>query len=309
MTFLLPKISIVVPSYNQGEFLGECLRSILGQDYPALEVIVIDGGSSDASVSILESFGDRLDYWISEPDGGQSAAINKGLAKATGRLVAWLNSDDYYLPGALEAVARAYQEDPTAPFYFGDGHRVDRSGNVIAQFFPQGLVPFDRTAFMMGLNYILQPSTFMQGEAMARIGYVDTSLHYGMDSDLWIRLSALGQPKMVEAVIAASREYETTKTASGAFDRIEELRSIAARHAGTSMTPGVLCYFLDTLYRHCKENPQNYPESYLSAITQFWGETAGLLEQFNAGRDGFPLPAPKRGILNRIVSVAKGAGL
>jgi hypothetical protein len=111
---------------------------------------------------------------------------------------------------------------------------------------------------------------------------------------------------MVGAVLAASREYETTKTASGAFNRIEELRTIAARHSGSAMTPGVLCYFLDTLYRHCKDNPQTYPESYLSAITSFWGETAGLFEQFNAGRDGFPLPPPKQGILKRIFAATKG---
>ena len=300
-----PKISIVVPSFNQGEFLGECLRSIIDQQYPALELIVIDGGSTDASVSIIESVSEQLDYWVSEPDGGQSAAINKGFGKASGQLVAWLNSDDYYLPGTLEAVARAYEANPEAPFYFGDGLRVDRSGSVLGRFFPKGLVPFDRTAFVMGLNYILQPSTFMQGRAMSQIGYLDTDLHYGMDSDLWIRLSALGQPQMVDGVLAASREYETTKTASGAFKRIEELRDIAARHSGSDMTPGVLCYFLDTLYRHCKDNPETYPESYLAAISRFWGETSGLFEQFNAGRDGFPLPPVKQGVFDRIFSATK----
>src|SRR5262245_9832375 len=120
---MYPRISIVTPSFNQACFLEQCLLSVLDQRYPDLEFLVLDGGSTDGSVEIIRRYENRLTHWVSEPDGGQSAAINRGFCRATGDVVAWLNSDDYYLPGALERIADAYRKSPDASFYFGDGWR------------------------------------------------------------------------------------------------------------------------------------------------------------------------------------------
>src|SRR6185295_3019851 len=125
----------------------------------------------------------------------------------------WLNADDFYLPGAFEAVAEMYHVHPDAPFYFGDGLRVDEAGNPQRGFFPDGRVSFSRDALIYGLNYILQPATFINRRALMEVGYLDTDLHYGMDTDLWIRLSGIGSPSAIPRQLAATREYHETKTA------------------------------------------------------------------------------------------------
>jgi glycosyltransferase involved in cell wall biosynthesis len=284
-----PRISVITPSYNQGQFLGECLDSVFRQDYPDLEVLVIDGGSTDGSVGIIKANEPRLAYWCSEPDAGQGDAINKGLRLATGELVAWLNADDSYLPGALTRVARAYQQNPHASFYFGDGLRVDKNGDPVGGFFPGGHVGFDLRALVYGLNCLLQPATFINRASLSEVGPLDPALRYGLDTDLWIRLAAHAPPSPVAAPLAASREYPETKTATGSFARVEELRQIAERYGGVAMTPGALCYFLDTLLRLARERRDIFPESYEQSIRTFWGATAKLLADYGAGADGFPL--------------------
>jgi GT2 family glycosyltransferase len=313
----LPRISVVTPSLNQGRYLRKCIESIFSQGYPNLEFLVIDGGSTDESLSVIREYANRIDYWVSEPDAGQSDAINKGFKRANGELVAWLNADDFYLPGAFERIAEAYRANRLAPFYFGDGHRVDIEGNFISKFFPPGSLHFDRQALVMGLNYILQPSTFIHRGALERAGYLDTGLHYGMDSDLWMRLSALGEPVAVASALSASREYAATKTASGSFARVEELRKISMKHSGVPMTPGVVCYFLDTLHRMAKEQEGVFPPAYVDDIVVFWQKTSGLFERFNARPDGFPLPAgldatPHAGTggkLNNIIRPFRASGI
>lgn len=284
-----PRISVVTPSYNQGQFLGECIASVFRQDYPDLEFIVIDGGSTDESVRVIKENEARLAFWCSEPDEGQAAAINKGLRMATGELVAWLNADDYYLPGALTHVARAYRQNPRASFYFGDGLRVDEKGAPLAGFFPGGRIGFSLPALTFGMNCLLQPATFINRVSLLEIGDLDPTLRYGLDTDLWIRLARHTPPSPVNALLAASREYTRTKTATGSFPRVEELRQIAERHGRIAMTPGTLCYFLDTLHRLAEERGDVFPESYKQAIINFWSSTSELLADYGAGRDGFPL--------------------
>ena len=284
----IPKISVITPSLNQGRYLKQCIESILSQDYSNLELIIIDGGSTDESIDVIKKFEKNITFWVSEPDGGQSDAINKGFQRASGDLVAWLNADDYYLPGAFQNVVKAYSINQKAPFYFGDGLRVDETGSVISPFFPSGTLYFDRQALVMGLNYILQPSTFISRSSLELAGNLDTNLHYGMDSDLWMRLSKFGEPCTIPATLSASREYAETKTASGSFKRIEELRRISMKHSGLEMTPGVLCYMLDTLYRFAQQHDEVFPDSYLSDISAFWKKTGQLLQVANARPDGFP---------------------
>src|ERR1700682_3938734 len=127
----LPRISIVTPSFNQGPFLERTIRSVLDENYPALEYIIVDGGSTDESVAIIKRYERHLAYWVSEPDAGQSNAINKGLNRATGTILTWLNSDDYYMPGTLDSIATAAVAHPEAGAYVGAGDVVDASGTVI----------------------------------------------------------------------------------------------------------------------------------------------------------------------------------
>lgn len=284
-----PKISIVTPSYNQGEFLEQCIESVLSQNYPNLEYLIFDGGSTDRSLQIIDRYRSQLAWATSEKDAGQSDAINKGFGRATGDLVAWLNADDFYLPQALSTIAQTRRQRPGGSFYFGDGLRVDRQGKPISGYFPGGKVIFNRAALLMGLNYILQPSTFIDRRMLLQAGLLDGSLHWGMDSDLWMRLSALAPPVPIESQLSATRQYADTKTSTGSFLRIEELRQIAEKHAGAPITPGVICYFLDTLHRLTNQRPDLYPASYRADIERFWAATAALMKQFGAGDDGFPL--------------------
>ena len=285
---------MVVPSLNQGRYLRQCLESIVSQGYGNLELLVIDGGSTDESLSVIREYKRAIKYWTSKRDRGQSDAINKGFARATGELVAWLNADDFYLPEAFARVAEAYAADPAAPFYFGDGVRVDEAGTVMSNFFPPGTLRFDRQALVMGLNYILQPSTFINRRFLEQVGYLDAGLRYGMDSDIWMRLSSVGAPRAIASVLSASREYGATKTATGSFGRIEELRQISMKHSGLPMTPGVLCYFFHTLRRLAQEEQGVFPDSYVEDVDYLWHQTQKLLEPFNTGRDGFPREAQKQ---------------
>ena len=284
----LPRITVVTPSLNQGRFLRQCLESVVSQGYGNLELLVIDAGSTDESLAVIREFEGAISYWVSEPDRGQSDAINKGFARATGDIVAWLNADDFYYPGAFERVAEAYAEDPRAPFYFGDGLRVDKAGTAISNFFPPGSLRFDRQALLMGLNYILQPSTFINRRCLEQAGPLDTGLHYGMDSDLWMRLSGLGEPRAIPAVLSASREYGATKTASGSFQRVEELRQVSMKHSGLPMTPGVMCYFLHALHQYSLERQDVFPGSYPGHVVELWKHTQKALERYDARPDGFP---------------------
>jgi glycosyltransferase involved in cell wall biosynthesis len=289
----LPRISVVVPSLNQGRYLRQCLESIVSQGYGNLEVLVIDGGSTDESLSVIGDYERAIKYWVSEPDRGQSDAINKGFARATGELVAWLNADDFYLPEAFGRVAEAYAADPEAPFYFGDGVRVDEAGSVMSNFFPPGTLRFDRQALVMGLNYILQPSAFINRRVLEQVGYLDVGLRYGMDSDIWMRLSSVGAPRAISSVLSATREYGATKTATGSFGRIEELRQISMKHSGLPMTPGVLCYFFHTLYRLALEEQKVFPAPYPDDVIRLWTQTQKLLGHYDARPDGFPRESEK----------------
>lgn len=283
-----PKISVITPSLNQASFLEDCILSVLEQKYLNLNYIIIDGGSSDGSLAIIEKYAKYLSYWVSEPDRGQSDAINKGLKKATGELVAWLNADDYYLPNALQTVAEAYQENPGASFYFGDGCRVNINGEIKSGYFPNGKVLYSQKALIFGLNYILQPATFIYHQSLEQVGYLDTNLHYGMDTDLWIRLSKLSDPVPVQSRLAATREYANTKTSTGSFRRIEELRLIAEKHSGFPVTPGFLCYFLDTLDKFVQQNEDIYPPAYRLELKRFWAATSNQMALFGARPDGYP---------------------
>ncbi len=283
-----PRISVVTPSFNQAEFLEECIRSVLDQNYPDLEYLILDGGSTDGSVDLIKKYAPRLTYWVSERDHGQADAINKGFRRATGSIVAWLNADDIYLPGTLDHVARAVLSNPNASFYFGNGWRMSEDGTRRTPYFQEGQLRYLPELMIHGLNYILQPSTFIQRHHLEQIGYLDAQLKYGLDTDLWLRLAQVAPPQPLLEYLSASREYGRTKTSTGSFARVEELRQIAERHSQIPMTPGALCYYLDTLSSAVAQNPEIYPPHYRRLLERFWHATSQLFELWDGGPDSFP---------------------
>jgi len=204
-----PKISIITPSYNQGIFLEETILSVLNQNYPALEYIVIDGGSTDNSVSILEKYADRITYWISEPDKGQADAINKGFKIATGEIVAWLNSDDCYEENTLNIVAKHFINAPDINFLFGDCNFY-----VEAEHYEHlnkiNLVNF--AAKQLGQFPYSQPSCFFKNNLLKRCGYLDTDLHYCLDVDLFIRFALNGKMAYTPHILSKFRIHDQSKT-------------------------------------------------------------------------------------------------
>lgn len=186
-----PVISIVTPSYNQGKFLEKCIQSILSQDYPNLELIIIDGGSTDESVEIIKKYENQLTFWVSEKDEGQADAINKGLRHVTGEIFNWINSDDYLEPGALFKCAEAYKENPSAAGWIGGCRRIDGKGNVLNVIYPNG---FDREN--IGQNWygtqFYQPSCFLSTKIVKEISGLDKNLYIALDLDLWIRVLEKG---------------------------------------------------------------------------------------------------------------------
>lgn len=223
-----PLISIVVPSYNQASFLEQCLCSILDQSYPNIEIIVIDGGSTDGSVDVINRYRDRLTYWVSEPDNGQSHAINKGFQRAQGDIVAWLNSDDVYFPGAVSLAVKRFQENPSLSLFYGNCVFIDEQGGFLRYF--TEIESWNKNRLLNYGDFIMQPTTFFLREKLQQVGYLDESLHYGMDWDLWCKLANVGNVHFERQVIAANREYGATKTSSGSWARLWELLKIQRRH-------------------------------------------------------------------------------
>jgi len=206
----LPRISVVTPSYHQALFLEQTIRSVLVQGYPNLEYIIIDGGSTDGSVEIIRKYEPWLTYWESQPDKGQSHAINKGWQHATGSILAWLNSDDLYLPGTLFELAELWNENDQYGFISGVTERIDQDGNPTGKLFGSELDI--KNSLISSRNPVAQQSTFINRRALEDVGYLDESLHMSMDWDLWIRIADKYPARFVPNVWSQTREWEGTKT-------------------------------------------------------------------------------------------------
>ncbi len=224
-----PRISIVTPSYNQGQFIEETLRSILLQGYPDIEYIVIDGGSTDDSASIIEKYSPWLSYWISEPDNGQPHAINKGLERCTGEIVAYINSDDTYLKNTFSRVARAFRSDPAPNWVIGACYVIYDRDHPQRCDIPR--FTDDLEAWYGRRCGLPQPSTFLSREIVTQNGFFEESLSHGFDHEYWIRLIISGnRPLLLNEAFASFKLHGAAKTSDGPTQFRRDLHQMEAMH-------------------------------------------------------------------------------
>jgi glycosyltransferase involved in cell wall biosynthesis len=228
-------LSIVTPSLNGGAFFPEMLQSVLSQRGEFdLQWIVIDGGSRDGTVELLQRTQDSRLTWLSEPDHGQSAAINKGLAMADGQVVAWLNCDDLYKPGALAAVAQAFAANPAAQWLVGGCDLIDKDAHEVrrgvTRYKQRRLRSFSFKA-LLRMNMISQPAVFWRRQLGDAAGPLDESLHWTMDYDLWLRMARHCPPLILDRVLASFRVHGASKSRGGERAQFSEGYRVACRYA------------------------------------------------------------------------------
>lgn len=251
-----PLVTIVTPSFNHARFIRATIESVLSQDYPNVEYIVMDGGSTDETSDVVAPYLDRLTY-VSEKDRGQSHAINKGFAMARGEIVAWLNSDDLYSPGAISTAVRAFLANPSAGVVYGEGYQIDIDGNVKCVF--PHTRPFDLWRLVHVSDYILQQSTFFRKAALDEIGPIREDLHFVMDWDVLIRLGKRYDFVYVPEYLGSLREYDAAKTFSGGIKRAQEIRRMLQSHTGKMLPEGFIVYGLDTYAQAWGEKIRSWP--------------------------------------------------
>jgi glycosyltransferase involved in cell wall biosynthesis len=205
-----PKISVVTPSFNQGQFIEETIRSVLLQGYPNLEYIVIDGCSTDNTLEIIKKYEPWLAYWVSEPDRGQSHAINKGIQRATGNILLWLNSDDICLPDAFCIVTQAFHADTSLRLVIGQAYQIDHQGQVISELRSQ-FTTWDEMV-TNPRNSVRQISTFFSRSLFDELGLIDESLHIAMDTELLVRFTQFHIPFILDEFLTAYRTHANAKT-------------------------------------------------------------------------------------------------
>jgi glycosyltransferase involved in cell wall biosynthesis len=213
-----PLVSIVTPSYNQAPFLEETLCSVVRQDYDPIEYIVIDGGSTDGSLEIIKRYESQLAFWISEPDNGQVDAINKGLRMAHGDIVAWINSDDLYMAGAIHEAVEALQQNPNVGMVYGDGIMVDVEGKLLDRHTYRTYSVLDLLCF----EVLLQPTVFMRREILEQVGYLSEDYDLILDHDLWIKIATYTSVLHVPSFWAVERTHESAKTIAQAATFVSE---------------------------------------------------------------------------------------
>ena len=224
---MLPSISVITPSYNQGRFVEETVQSVLSQDVPALEYVVIDGGSTDETVKILKRYEGRI-RWVSEKDNGQADAINKGIRRTKGEIVGYLNSDDIYYPGALSSVLAFFEKHPEVDVVYGNADHIDLDGTVIEPYYTEDW-NYDR---FKEVCFLCQPSVFFKRRLIKAVGLFDSSLRYCMDYEYWLRLGAVTPFSRLNKKLAGSRMYGENKTLGSRVSVHREMNDMLKKRLG-----------------------------------------------------------------------------
>lgn len=272
MTFEQPLVSIVTPSFNQARYLEDTIRSVLDQTYTNLEYIIIDGGSSDDSVDIIRKYADQLAFWVSEKDSGQAEAINKGLSRAQGDILAWLNSDDTYLPGAVASAIDAFKKNPDAVLVYGNMLAVDEHGQATNLLKYQQLSIKDLLCF----EIIGQPAVFFRREAYEKAGVLDTSYHYFLDHHLWLRIALQGNILHVDETWAAARYHPEAKNLAKPI----EFSCEAFRLIEEAAQDDQLATILESVNRRARASVQRVDARYQLDGGQPWNSLAAWFHAF-----------------------------
>jgi glycosyltransferase involved in cell wall biosynthesis len=235
-------VSIVTPSYNQGRFLERTIRSVLDQDYPQIQYLVIDGGSTDESIEIIKRYQHKIDYWVSERDKGQTDAINKGFAHAKGEILAWINSDDTYKPGAFLQAVKFLEGHPEYAGVYADADFIDENDRKIGKF-PAAQTTYHK--LRRGYVHIPQQTFFFRRSFWERISPLDTSFNFAMDYDLWVRLAKLAPLKYLRGQNWASfRLHSDSKTILADVECWPEMLRVHYREGGSRFASIVFKYHL-----------------------------------------------------------------
>lgn len=237
-------ISIVTPSYNQARYIEQTIKSVLSQDYPRIEYLIVDGGSTDGSQNIIKKYEDKLGWWVSEKDRGQTDAINKGFARARGDVLAWINSDDTYEPGAVTAAVAYLRDHPEVGMVYGDCNFINESGKVIGRF---NSAQTNYRLLRRGYAHIAQQTMFFRADLWKQVGPLDPSFYFAMDYDLWTRIAARTEIKYVPQTWANFRLHSSGKTIL-ADDRCwPEMIRVHYRDGGSFFSIIVAKYYLRKL--------------------------------------------------------------
>lgn len=230
---MVPKISIITPTLNQSAFIEETIRSVIDQNYPNLEYIIVDGGSTDGTLEIIKKYSKFLSY-ISEPDNSQSDAINKGIKLSTGEIMAYLNSDDVYLPNCLNKVGEYFLKNPESKIITGKCINIDGEGNKTRSFitrYKNILLKFENRYLLQITNFISQPATFWRKELSNSIGFFDTNLRYAMDYDYWLRISEFHKIYFYDEFLAKFRIYSKSISGSNSKMQFSEEYKVASKYS------------------------------------------------------------------------------
>lgn len=237
----LPRITVVTPCLNQVDFIEETIASVIGQGYPNLEYIVLDGGSTDGTADIIRNHADELSFWRSEPDGGQANAINAGFAMSTGDILCWLNSDDYLLPGTLAFVSKQLEVNSVSALFGNCFHFTEGSAKSAGS----DVVKAASTCDLRYVDYVIQPSAFWTKRLWDAVGELDRSLTYAFDWEWFIRAGRVADCRVIHRYLAAYRFHENHKTSTGQGARHNEILEVYRRVLGESALAAI-----DGLQKH-----------------------------------------------------------